>query len=226
MDIRKSIDSYNENILKLQFQASEPIEHALTKGELREKFLKRFFADELVELNIKNGILIQGEWQSSQGDFLILKKDARVGSMDLYDANDCQLFMEVKSKVTKSEFIALQEHAKILKEKNSSMLVGMFSYSSEAKRETIFKQFGFAYDKTIKMFEDYDVKLDIYPDIDFYYNLNAERDEFHFIDTGDINDKGIEYSYFLVKDTNGERVYFLQPPVIENLINVFKRTII
>ena len=54
MGLRTQIDTYNEKMLKLQFEASNDIEHKGTKGELREKVLKRFFESELKELNIKN----------------------------------------------------------------------------------------------------------------------------------------------------------------------------
>ena len=47
MNLRNDIDNYNEKMLKLQFEVSEDINHKLTKGELREKFLKRFFTEEL-----------------------------------------------------------------------------------------------------------------------------------------------------------------------------------
>ena len=47
MGIRIDIDNYNEKMFKLQFEASEDIEHKLTRGELREKFLKRFFVRNL-----------------------------------------------------------------------------------------------------------------------------------------------------------------------------------
>ena len=94
-------------MLRLQFEASEDIKHNLTKGELREHFLIRFFQGELVKIDIRNGILAQGDWQSSQADILVLKKDARIGVMSVYDVSDCLLFMEAKSRVVASEFALL-----------------------------------------------------------------------------------------------------------------------
>lgn len=38
MGLREDIDNYNEQMLKLQFKASDNIQHKLTQGELREKF--------------------------------------------------------------------------------------------------------------------------------------------------------------------------------------------
>ena len=213
MGIREDIDSYNEKMLKLQFQASEKIEHKLTKGELREKFLKRFLCDELEGLSVKNGIIVLGDWQSSQGDFIVLKKNARIGNMDVYDAEDCQLFMEVKSRVKKAEYEGLQLHAKEIKSKNDSIIVGMFSYASHATRKNVIPKFGIRYDEELDMFDAYDSNLDQYPDVDFYYNLNTDYEQ-----------EG-ETSYCIIKNAGGEKILFLQPPVIGNLINVFKRTI-
>ncbi len=210
MGLREDIDNYNEQMLRLQFQASDNIQHKLTQGELREKFLKQFFRMELDRINIKNGILISGDWQSSQGDFLVLNKNARLGSMSIYDIDDCLLFMEIKSKVTKVEFEELQKHAYELKSKNKKIMVGMFSYSSRAKRQTIVPKFGFDYDKSMDMFDTYNKKSDIYPDIDFYYNLNIYQNN------------NEELPYYIVKDISGERVLFLQPPVIGYLINLFR----
>lgn len=213
MGIRTDIDNYNEKMLKLQFEASEDIEHKLTKGELREKFLKRFFCEELEGLNIKNGILVVEDWQSSQGDFLILKKDARIGNMDVYDAEDCQLFMEIKSRATKKEYNELQQHAQEIKSKSDSIIVGMFSYAAKAKRKTVISKFGFRYDEEMDMFSTYDSNLDQYLDIDFYYNLNIDYE------------KEGESSYCIIKNADGEKILFLQPPVIGNLINIFRGTI-
>lgn len=39
-NLRNEIDSYLQNLLALQFKASSGISHNLTKGELREKFVK------------------------------------------------------------------------------------------------------------------------------------------------------------------------------------------
>lgn len=213
MGLRTDIDNYNEKMLKLQFEASENIEHRLTKGELREKFLKRFFSEELEGLNIKNGILVVGDWQSSQGDFIVLKKDARIGNMEVYDAEDCQLFMEIKSRATKAEFDELQLHAQEIKSKNDSIIVGMFSYATKAKRKTVISKYGFEYDEEIDMFGAYDSHLDQYPDVDFYYNLNIDYE------------KEGEAPYCIIKNADGEKILFLQPPVIGNLINIFRRTI-
>ena len=213
MNLRNDIDNYNEKMLKLQFEVSEDINHKLTKGELREKFLKRFFTEELHGLKVMNGILTSRDWQSSQGDFIVLKKDARVGSLDIYDIQDCKLFMEIRSKATKMEYEELQMHAEEIKSRNVNIIVGMFSYAAKAHRKTVLSRYGFTYDKDLDMFNEYEKKLDQYPDVDFYYNLNINYE------------KDDELPYCVIRNVDGEKILFLQPPVIGNLINVFRGTI-
>lgn len=213
MGLRAEIDLYYEKMFKLQYEASEGIQHKLVKGELREKFLKQFLTLELEQLNVQNGILADDEWQSSQGDCFVLKKDARLGNMNIYDIEDCKIFMEIKSKVTKAEFSQLNEHAVGLKQKNPKIIVGMFSYSAKAKKKTVLPQFGFEYDNIIDMYGQYECDKDMYPNIDFYYNLNVDKQN------------NEESPFFIAKDISGDKILFLQSPVIANFINVFRRTI-
>ena len=84
MPIREEIDLYLQDILKMQHMVSDNISHRLTKGELREKFIRRLVQDEFPTLLLKSGILCADTWQSTQGDFLWLKDGARVGNLNLY----------------------------------------------------------------------------------------------------------------------------------------------
>ena len=77
-NLRNEIDSYLQNLLALQFKASSGISHNLTKGELREKFVKQVVNSQYPNVQLKSGILTHDDWQSSQGDFIWLKANARV----------------------------------------------------------------------------------------------------------------------------------------------------
>ena len=88
---------------------SNNISHRLTKGELREKFIRRVVQDEFPNLLLKSGILCEGTWQSTQGDFLWLRDGARIGNLDLYDLKDCLMFMEIKSQATAKELRAIND---------------------------------------------------------------------------------------------------------------------
>lgn len=96
--------------------------------------------------------------------------------MNVYDIEDCVLFMEIKSRVTKAEFRELQKHALELKGKtgHDSWNVLICVKSGE---KTVIPQFGFKYDRTLEMFQTYDETQDEYSAIDFYYNLDICMDD-------------------------------------------------
>jgi hypothetical protein len=135
LPIREEIDLYLQDILKMQHMVSDNISHRLTKGELREKFIRRLVQDEFPTLLLKSGILCADTWQSTQGDFLWLKDGARVGNLNLYDLNDCRMFMEIKSSATATELRSINETANNLKQHytgESLIIVGMFCYGTSA----------------------------------------------------------------------------------------------
>lgn len=207
---REEIDTYLERLLLLQYEASDFIKHKLTKGELREKFLMNMVRDEFPNILLGNGILTKGKWQSSQGDFLHLSQNGRIGSLNSYDAIDCKMFMEIKSKAKKREFDLLEQHALEIKAQNSSIKVGMFCYSTSAKELTVLKNQGFKYDKTILAYDMYDGKHDQCPNIDFLYCLNY-------------NDEGDSLSYFVYRESTGNKLLFKDSPVINYFFNMLRQ---
>lgn len=60
MTIRDEVDLYIQEVLKMQYMVSNNISHRLTKGELREKFIRRVVQDEFPNLLLKSGILCEG----------------------------------------------------------------------------------------------------------------------------------------------------------------------
>lgn len=206
---REEIDTYLEKLLCLQYEASDFIKHKLTKGELREKFLINVVKDEFPNILLGNGILTKGKWQSSQGDFLHLNQNGRIGSLNSYDVIDCKMFMEIKSKATKGEFDLLEQHALEIKDKNSNIKVGMFCYSTSAKEITVLKNQGFKYDKTILAYDMYNRKQDRWPDIDFLYCLNYRKD----VDSS---------SYFVYRENTGNKLLFKDSPVINYFMNMLR----
>ena len=78
-NLRNEIDLYIQELLSLQFKASKNISHNLTKGELREKFVKQVVLSQYPNLSLESGILIDGEWQSTQGEFYLVKRKCSCG---------------------------------------------------------------------------------------------------------------------------------------------------
>lgn len=214
-NLRNEIDLYIQELLSLQFKASKNISHNLTKGELREKFVKQVVLSQYPNLSLESGILIDGEWQSTQGDFIWLKENARVGNFNLYELGDCNMFMEIKSNATHGEIVHLNNiateihtRAKAIGE-NSRIIVGMFCYSTEASDKTVLKKFGFKYDKELQGYLNYDAEKDIFKEIDFLVSLNISEDN--------------EASPYMIKrDFFGNCVLYNNNPIINNFFNYFK----
>jgi len=214
-NLREEMDLYLQELLSLQYKSSNNISHKPTKGMLREKFIKQIVVDEYPNLKIQSGILIDGNWQSTQGDFIWLKDNARVGLYDCYELADCQMFIEIKSNAKHSEFVHLNDlaqeiHRRISSDESKSrIVVGAFCYSTEASYKTILRKFGFKYDNELQGFLNYDKEYDIFPNIDFLVSLN-------------IADDYEESPYIVVRDIYGNCVLYNYNPIIKYFLNYFK----
>lgn len=209
--IQEQIDTYLQNMIQMQFKVSEPINHKVTKGELREKFIHNMVKEQFPNLTIKSGILCSGNWQSTQGDFLWLNNNARIGNLNVFNLNDCKMFIEIKSCAKTNELQKIENTSKTIKAKCSKehhVYVGMLCYSTKAKKQTVLKNIGFAYDREIDAFQAYNKELDTMKHVDFLYSLNIETDKAE--------------PYFVVRDYLGNCTLFQDNPVIQYFFNFFK----
>lgn len=210
--IRTQIDTYLQNMLKVQFQISDMIDHKLTKGQLREAFIHRLVLDEFPHLILKHGILCDGTWQSTQGDFLWLTDTARIGHLDVYDLNTCKMFMEIKSCATAAELRAIEKTSELIKEKHRGeepIHIGMFCYSTTALEQTVLKKMGFSFDRELKSYNIYQSELDQMRHVDFLYSLNISEDP-------------SLSPYFVVRDYMGNCTLYRDNPVIQYFLNFFR----
>lgn len=214
MTIRDEVDLYIQEVLKMQYMVSNNISHRLTKGELREKFIRRMVQDEFPNLLLKSGILCEGTWQSTQGDFLWLRDGARIGNLDLYDLKDCLMFMEIKSQATAKELRAINDTAKNLKQRYTGdfpIKVGMFCYGTVANAKTILRKFGFTYDKEIDGYNAYAKSKDVMPNVDFIFSLNIVDDP-----------DELTSAYLVARDFSGNCSLYIDNPVIRYFFNYFR----
>lgn len=214
MTIRDEVDLYIQEVLKMQYMVSNNISHRLTKGELREKFIRRVVQDEFPNLLLKSGILCEGTWQSTQGDFLWLRDGARIGNLDLYDLKDCLMFMEIKSQATAKELRAINDTAKNLKQRYTGdfpIKVGMFCYGTVANTKTILRKFGFTYDKEIDGYNAYAKSKDVMPNVDFIFSLNIVDDP-----------DELTSAYLVARDFSGNCNLYIDNPVIRYFFNYFR----
>ena len=214
MTIRDEVDLYIQEVLKMQYMVSNNISHRLTKGELREKFIRRVVRDEFPNLLLKSGILCEGTWQSTQGDFLWLRDGARIGNLDLYDLKDCLMFMEIKSQATAKELRAINDTAKNLKQRYTGdfpIKVGMFCYGTVANAKTVLRKFGFTYDKEIDGYNAYAKSKDVMPNVDFIFSLNIVDDP-----------DELTSAYLVARDFSGNCSLYIDNPVIRYFFNYFR----
>lgn len=193
---------------------SNNISHRLTKGELREKFIRRVVQDEFPNLLLKSGILCEGTWQSTQGDFLWLRDGARIGNLDLYDLKDCLMFMEIKSQATAKELRAINDTAKNLKQRYTGdfpIKVGMFCYGTVVNAMTVLRKFGFTYDKEIDGYNAYAKSKDVMPNVDFIFSLNIVDDP-----------DELTSAYLVARDFSGNCSLYIDNPVIRYFFNYFR----
>ena len=92
---------YTERLLSVQYDVSEMIKHSLTRGEVREYFLKDVIEKTFNNsLELQRGILDIGEEYDSQIDLAILREKTispKIGDKTLIDPENCLMILEVKS---------------------------------------------------------------------------------------------------------------------------------
>lgn len=152
---------YYERLLSLQYWATRELNHKLTKGELREKFIKRFVLEKIPNCPIGNGIICgNNNWQSPRIDFIKLEKNVTKHDT-VYEINHCLVTIEIKSNARKSEFEKLNEISETLKKQNPQIMTGIFCYRTELDANTIIKKFGIPFDDEIEAYEVYNRKISL-----------------------------------------------------------------
>jgi len=124
--------------LEKKIDASSPLQHKLTKGELRELFvtniLKHFLTS---QFDVGTGIIInQKEEQSNQTDIVIydnriLPPFIKEQNIGIYPAESVVGVIEVKSRLTRDTILKSEESSRILNEKiynPSSSIYGDYHY--------------------------------------------------------------------------------------------------
>jgi len=211
---RDIIDTYLEQLLSLQYKASDWISHPGTKGSLREKFLWQIIKGEFPSLLLENGDVEQKRGSHRQLDLIWIKSTARVGQLSYYDIEDCKLIVEIKSVAKKSEMDALNQSLSIYRAMQNvcpNLQVGMFCYSTNAQKKTVLSKLGFDYDVELDAYSGYNNDTDIYPHVNFLFSL-------------DLNDAEPR-PYFVFRDNNGGNVLMQESPAITHFLRLFQQEI-
>lgn len=209
--LREQIDLYYQNLLVLQFQASDDISHNPTKGTMREEFIKGMIESNFPNIKLGKGILTKASWESTQIDLFKIKPNARIdkiGGQNITELDDCMLIMEIKSDATSDDIIAFNDISKTIKSFIPEILCGMFCYNISLKSENLLKRFGFKYEKPPLDFYIPGKNPIVYSNIDFIFTLEAKKES--------------ESPYLVVKDIERKYTVVKNNPVIKNFLNIFK----
>lgn len=216
MDYKGKYDEYLEKLLLLQYEASNIFSHRLTKGEVREDFIKQIIRSQYESARLYKGAIFSGDYQSSQIDIISVSQSLNprirsLGNDSLIDIKDAKLIVEIKSVAKTSELNELNKLAEEIKalDDYQDTKIGMFMYDYKIKKENMLKKFGYKYDTEIDSFID-DGSI-TFPNIDFVASLDPNSDS-----------SGSSKSFFLIKDANTSRyILFLVPPISKHFIELF-----
>lgn len=220
MNYYDQYDEYLEEMLQVQYNVSEIINHKLTRGEVREDFIKYQINKQFPNIGYYKGVLVNsdGDKQTGQLDIIIAQSDARIrkfGSHSMVNVNDCKMVIEVKSNATTRDFKKFNDTANEISGmcgKNSAPLCGMFCYNINMSCSTLLKKFGYNYDREIKAFVYNNSNKNIYNNIDFILCLDVNEDK---------NIEDIK-KFFIIKDRNlGIYNLFRDIPVSKYFFRLF-----
>lgn len=208
MNIVDELNFYDEKMLRLQYEISECFTHQLTKGEVREDFIKEYIKKKIKNIEILKGLIVKDNNTSSQLDMIICDDNViynQYGSHYLVEAEFCKHVIEVKSTLKNEYLKKLINVAKSIKEMNADIKTGMFAYSIGDNPKNMLKYFGY----------EYDIDLDMY-----YYNSEKIKNEYRYIDYVICIDENFE---FVVINENGEFNLYIDKPTIKYLWPILKK---
>lgn len=178
----EKFDEYIERLLQVQYVASDIIKHNLTKGEVREEFLKDEVKKQFHHVCYHKGFIVSDSgFQSGQLDVIVTLVGARkrpFGSHTMVNIEDAKMVLEVKSCATKKDVEELEEKAKSIKEQKhgENVQVGLFCYTYDVKKRTFLSRFGYNYDKELDEFNFNTQHENQFRNIDFIISIDDDKD--------------------------------------------------
>lgn len=179
----KEINTYYQKLLNAQYDVAEIIEHVLTRGEIREDFLKDVIKKRKDSLKIEKGILCDNYGhQSPQCDVLIAKNTIaveRLGGHCVMQVGDCSIVLEVKSNATGNDFRECEQKAARIKALDTTVFptYGIFCYKYDLRKNNLLKRFGYRYENETQEFYRDEAESLKYPHIDFVLAISIEEEE-------------------------------------------------
>lgn len=162
---------YLEKLLLLQSYAVEELKHNLSKGEMREEFLRDLILNQYNNIKCHRGFIVDKEFQSTQTDIIISNNrssNINMGGQSLIYLDDVKMTIEVKTSGETKHLKDLEENAieiksriveknKKSKSKNKPIIehpkIGLFAYKFNLNKNNFLKKFGYRYNNEIESYE-------------------------------------------------------------------------
>lgn len=209
-NILDEIELYQEKVLQMQYDISECITHALTKGEIREDFIKKVIKENIQNVITLKGIVVSNGFQSPQIDLIIPKRNAilnQLGEQNIINVNDVKYIFEIKSKLKMEHIKKLNETVNNLKKENPNIKGGIICYKIECLEKYILKHFGYYYDNDLESFQKNEGNVEYkYSDIDYIISFDEEKE------------------FILSKDILGDFVLNKKVPILNNFLMIFNNS--
>lgn len=206
-NVLDEIELYHEKVLQMQYNVSECITHPLTKGEIREDFIKKVIRENIQSVITLKGIVVSNGFQSSQIDLIIPRRNAilnPLGEQNIINVNDVKNIFEIKSNLRMEHIKKFNQTLKVLKNANPNIKGGIICYKIECLEKYILKYFGYYYDTELESFQKSKDNITYqYPDIDYIISFDEEKE------------------FILSKDILGDFVLNKKIPIFNNFLMIF-----
>ena len=209
MIVWDQVEEYRRKILIAHWEAFNCIEHAPTKGRMRERTVRALLQEEY-GVSPVGGIICDDtdDWQSPEMDILILSQKARRGTPGVYHLQDVVASCEVKSFAASKDFKSAEEAAEVMKcHSDDKVVTTLFTFATRAKRKTVCANFGFPFDSTLEAHGAYQRKQDCYIHLDHFISLDASYEQ---------------QPYLITRDLTGERALQIGGRPVEQFLKLFQ----
>ena len=194
----------------MQYDISECITHALTKGEIREDFIKKVIKENIQNVITLKGIVVSNGFQSPQIDLIIPRRNAilnQLGEQNIINVNDVKYIFEIKSNLKMEHIKKLNETVNNLKKENPNIKGGIICYKIECLEKYILKHFGYYYDNDLESFQKNEGNIKYkYADIDYIISFDEEKE------------------FILSKDILGDFILNKKVPILNNFLMIFNNS--
>lgn len=208
-------DEYYQKLLIAQHDISEMIDHKLTRGQMREDFLRQIILSQFPGLSVISGMITDARTQSPQVDLIVTRHHCRFRQLwgyNIVDIEDVEMVIEVKSNATGTDLKKTNTDFWKIKALSlmKSPLCGIFCYRMDLQHQTLMKRFGYSWNSEYLAFESFDTALVQYPNIDFLICIEADEEYPE-------NDKEV---FFIWNTDEDKYSYLYEKPTLKNIFAI------